>query len=73
MVLQVLTDAGQMVHRVDAEPCQLVRVADARQLQQLRGVDRAAAQDDLGAAGQPGRAAGAAAGGSAPPGPTCTR
>ena len=45
VVLQVLPDAGQVGADVDAEPAQLVGVADAGQLQQLRGVDGAAAED----------------------------
>ena len=47
MVLQVLADAGQVVHDVDAERRQLARVADAGELEQLRRVDRAAAEDHL--------------------------
>jgi hypothetical protein len=47
VVLQVLADAGQVVHDVDAERLEVVRVADAGELQQLRRVDRAAAQDHL--------------------------
>ena len=43
----MLADAGQVLHDVDAERAELVGVAHARQLQQLRRVDRAAAQDDL--------------------------
>ena len=47
MVLQVLADAGQVVHDVDAERRELRGVADAGELQQLRRVDRAAAEDHL--------------------------
>ncbi len=47
VVLQVLAHAGQVGHRVDAEPAQQPGVAHPGQLQQLRRVDRASAQDDL--------------------------
>jgi hypothetical protein len=47
MVLQVPSDAGQMVDRVDAHLAQRAFVADPRELQELRGVDRAAAQDHI--------------------------
>ena len=43
----MLADAGQVLDHVDAERTELVGVAHAGQLQQLRRVDRAAAQDDL--------------------------
>ena len=47
VVLEVLTDAGQVVDQVDAEAGKVVLVADAGELEQLRGVDGAAAQDHL--------------------------
>jgi hypothetical protein len=47
VVLEVLADPRQVVDDVDPERAQLVRVADARELQQLRRVDRAAAEDHL--------------------------
>ena len=47
MVLQVLADTGQVVHHVDAERLERLGVADARELEQLRRVDRTAAEDDL--------------------------
>ena len=47
VVLEVLADAGQVVHERDAELGEVLLVADAGELEQLRGVDRAAAQDDL--------------------------
>ena len=47
MVLQVLADSGEVVDDVDAERLELARVADARELEQLRRVDRAAAEDHL--------------------------
>ena len=36
VVLQVLADAGQVVHDLDAERRELGRVADAGELEQLR-------------------------------------
>ena len=50
VVLQVLADARQVGDDLDPERAQLGRRADARELEQLRRVDRAAAQDDLAAA-----------------------
>jgi len=47
VVLQVLADARQIVDDVHAEGFELGRVADAGELQQLRRVDRAAAEDHL--------------------------
>src|SRR5437879_11825022 len=47
MVLQAAPDTGQVLHHRDAERGQLVLRADPRQQQELRRVDRAAAQDDL--------------------------
>ncbi len=47
VVLQVLAHPGQVGDHVDAVRGQVGGVADAGKLQQLRGVDRAAAHDDL--------------------------
>ena len=47
VVLQVLADAREVVDDVDPERLELARVADAGELQQLRRVDRAAAEDHL--------------------------
>ena len=47
VVLQVAADGRQVVDDVDAERSQVLGVADARQLQQLRRVEGAAAQDHL--------------------------
>ena len=47
VVAQVLADAGQRVLHRDAELTQQRRRTDARDLQELRGVHRAAAQDHL--------------------------
>ena len=47
VVLEVLADAGEVVHHVHAERLELARVADPRELEELRGVDRAAAEDHL--------------------------
>src|SRR5262249_40588287 len=47
MVLQALPDAGQGLYDRNAQPRQMLLRADARQHQQLRRVDGAAAQDDL--------------------------
>ena len=47
MVLEVLPDARQVVDDVDAEGRELVRVADPRELEELRRVDRPAAEDHL--------------------------
>ena len=47
MILQVLSDARQMVHRGDAVLLQGRRVADAGQHQELRRLERAGAQDHL--------------------------
>jgi hypothetical protein len=49
MILQVLADARQVVHDLDARFPQVRRRADARQEQQLRRAERAAADDDLAA------------------------
>ena len=58
VVLEVLADAGQVVDHVDAEAGEVLLVADAGELEQLRGVDGAAAQDHL-ARGHAARPAGA--------------
>ena len=47
VVLEVLADPGQVLDDVDAERPQLIGGADARQLQELRRVDRPAAEHDL--------------------------
>ena len=47
VVLEVLADAGQVVDHVDPERRQVLLVADTGELEQLRGVDRAAAEDHL--------------------------
>src|SRR5208283_415274 len=47
MVLQVLTDAGKLLHHVGIEGPQFVGIANARQLQQVRRVEGASTQDDL--------------------------
>ena len=47
MVLEVLADAGQVVDDRDPEGSQLLGVADARQLEELGRVDRAAGEDHL--------------------------
>ena len=49
MILQVLSDAGQMMRGGDAVLGQRGRVADAGQHQQLRGLERAGGQDHLAA------------------------
>ena len=47
VVLEVLADAGRVVDDVDAEAGEELLVADAGELEQLRRVDRAAAEDHL--------------------------
>ena len=47
MVVQVAPDAGQVGDDVDAEPPELLGRTDAREQQQLRRLDRAAADDHL--------------------------
>ena len=47
VVLEVLADTGQVVHDVDPDAPQVFGVADAGELEQLRRVERAAAQDHL--------------------------
>ena len=47
MVLQVLPDAGQMMHAGDAVLAEGCAVADAGQHQQLRGLERAGGDDHL--------------------------
>ncbi len=46
-ILKVATDPGQRDALGDAVRAQHVRRTDARQHQQLRGIERAAAQNDL--------------------------
>jgi hypothetical protein len=52
MVLQVLADAGQMMHRGDAVACERFAVADTGQHQQMRAMKRARRQDHLAAGAQ---------------------
>ena len=47
VILHVLADAGEVVHHVDAERGELGRVADARELEELRRVEGSATADDL--------------------------
>ena len=47
MVLQILPDAGQIMHHVDPVPRQLRPRPDARQLEQMRRFDRARRQNHL--------------------------
>ena len=47
VVLQVLADALEVVDDIDSERTQIPGVSDARELEELRRVDRAAAKDDL--------------------------
>ena len=54
MVLEVLSDSGQVGHRLDAQGAQLPGRADAGQHEQLRGADRARAHDDLPSVVRPG-------------------
>ena len=51
VVLEVLADSAQLVDGCDPDRAQVVGRADAGELHQLRRVDRAAAEDDLAAAG----------------------
>ncbi len=51
VVLEVLAHAGQVVHHVDAERAELVRVPHARHLEGLRRVEGAARQDHLAGVG----------------------
>ena len=53
VVLEVLAHTREVVDDWDAEGTQLIGVADAGQLQRLRCVDRAAAQDHLAAEDAP--------------------
>jgi hypothetical protein len=48
MVLEVRADAGQVGGRLDAQRPQVLCGTDTGQQEQLRGADRARAQDDLG-------------------------
>ena len=47
VVLEVLADTGKVMHRRDPDGPEVIGVADARDLQQLRRVERATAQDHL--------------------------
>ena len=47
VILEVLPHAGKVLHDVGIERPQLVGVPDAGELEQLGGVERPAAQDDL--------------------------
>ena len=47
MIAEIGADARQVALHRDAQPAQQIGRADAGELQQLRAVDRAAAQDDL--------------------------
>ena len=49
MILQVLADAGQVMHERDPVPRELPRIADARQHQELRRHEGTRRQDDLAA------------------------
>ena len=49
VILQVLADAGQVVIRLDACVAQSLRIADARQLQDLRRLHRARAEQHVAA------------------------
>ena len=46
VILQVLTDARQLGNDVNPERLEVLTITDARQLQQLRAVERTAAQND---------------------------
>src|SRR5690242_4184714 len=48
MVLEVLADAGEIMHDRDAEPSKIVGRTDAGQEEKLGRVDGSAADDDLG-------------------------
>ena len=54
VVLEVLAHPRQVADHVDAQGAQLARRADARELQELRRVDRPAAEDHLIGLGRPG-------------------
>ena len=47
VVLQVLADPGKVVEDRDVERLEFLRIADSGELQQLRGVEGAPAEDDL--------------------------
>jgi hypothetical protein len=47
VVLEVLPDAGRLLNDLDAPLAEVVRGADPRKQEQLRGIDGAAAQDDF--------------------------
>jgi len=48
MILQILADIRQVVHHWNPAVAQQFAGADARQLQELRRLDRAAGEDDTG-------------------------
>lgn len=54
VILQILSDAGQVVHRVDSCTGQNFAAPDSGELKQLGRVDRAATDDDLSAERPPG-------------------
>ena len=47
MVLHVLADTGKVAHHIDAERLQMLPVANAAELQQLRRVERSPATNDV--------------------------
>src|SRR5262245_16028127 len=47
MVLEVLPDTGQRVHDIDTDRLEVLGIAHAGELEELRRVDRAAAEDHL--------------------------
>ena len=55
MVLEILADPGKVMQGFDAQRSQTLALADARELEQLRRIDRPSAKDDLapGADGSP--------------------
>ena len=57
VVLQVLADARDIGDHVDAEPPQLLGIADPGQLEELRRCDRPAREDHLAGPGLDSRAA----------------
>jgi len=47
MVVQVLADALQVSNRIDPDRAEMIAITDARQHEQLRRLEGAAAADDL--------------------------
>ncbi len=47
VILEILTDAAQILHDLDPEILQSRAIADAGQFEQLRRVDRTGAQDNF--------------------------